>query len=115
MNYIDQLDTYLLEDYFTNLGKAIVEQMLDLYIKQSAIYLNEINQTIEDESQSSWEGKCHKMKGAAGSIGLVKVHAKLVAIEKSTDNWEVNKRYFDELCNINQISIESFSQWLLEK
>ena len=87
VNNINQLDVQLLADYIDNLGKDIVQQMLDLYIQQSDVYLQDIEQAITDESQTLWQDYCHKMKGATGSVGLVGVHALLVSCEKSTESW----------------------------
>ena len=64
------LDLDLLQGYIDNLGKAVVEQMLQLYISQSAIYIDDIRSNVSDDKQKLWQESCHKMKGAAGSVGL---------------------------------------------
>ncbi|MEW6990302.1 Hpt domain-containing protein [Colwelliaceae bacterium 6441] len=115
MSNTNQLDLILLEGYVENLGKDIVQQMLDLYIQQSVIYLQDIQQAISEASQPLWQDHCHKMKGAAGSVGLVVVHAKLVAIEKSTDSWTVKQAHFQELVDSNENAISLFKNWLADK
>lgn len=115
MNNINQLDTDLLSGYVENLGKDIVQQMLDLYIQQSVVYLKDINEAITVDSQPLWQEYCHKMKGATGSVGLTSVHANLVAIEKSTDNRDVKKGYYDQLASLNNEAIDSFTTWLSEQ
>ncbi|GLX77952.1 hypothetical protein tinsulaeT_12920 [Thalassotalea insulae] len=112
MSENNQLDMALLSGYLDNLGAEIVQQMLDLYQQQSVVYLNDINQAMEVQSQPDWQESCHKMKGAAGSAGLIGVHQKLVAIEKSTDSWPIKKQYFQELSTLNQAAISCFTQWL---
>jgi HPt (histidine-containing phosphotransfer) domain-containing protein len=112
VNNIKGLDTDLLAGYVENLGKDIVQQMLDLYIQQSVVYLKDIDEAMIACSQSLWQESCHKMKGATGSVGLTSVHAKLVAIEKSTDAWDVKKTYTEELEALNSAAINSFTTWL---
>ena len=111
----NQLDTELLAGYIDNLGKDIVQQMLDLYVQQSVIYLKDIEQAIIEQSQTLWQDYCHKMKGAAGSVGLISVHGKLVAIEKSTDSWERKQQIFEELTDKNNALINCFIKWLSEQ
>jgi len=115
VNSINNLDTELLEGYIDNLGKEIVQQMLDLYIQQSVEYMRDINNAIEQESQSLWQERCHKMKGATGSAGLIGVHSHLKAIEKTTDNWSDKKKLVEQLKQLNEAAILSFTQWLSEK
>lgn len=110
-----QLDTDLLSGYIDNLGKDIVQQMLDLYIQQSVGYIENIAQSIEEESQTLWQDHCHKMKGAAGSVGLLLVHAQLVKIEKSTESWVSKGELHQNLMLLNENAIRDFSQWLTEQ
>ena len=112
---MNQLDTDLLAGYVDNLGKDIVQQMLDLYIQQSVVYLRDIKEAITECSQPLWQEHCHKMKGATGSVGLTSVHAKLVAIEKSNDTWDVKEGYYNELAELNNAAITSFTTWLSEQ
>ncbi|WP_206485208.1 Hpt domain-containing protein [Thalassotalea sp. G2M2-11] len=107
-----QLDTTLLAGYMDNLGKEIVQQMLDLYSQQSVVYLQDIDQALTDKSQQQWQECCHKMKGATGSAGLIDVHAKLVDIEKLTDSWSEKQIHFTELSQLNTAAIDAFNQWL---
>ena len=110
----DVLDIDLLTDYFDNLGKDIVEQMLALYERQSEIYLKDIAKSISDDGQQPWQENCHKMKGAAGSVGLKQVHALLSKFEMSEQSSTTKLSMVDDLMQINQVSIRSFKQWLSE-
>ncbi|WP_286271387.1 Hpt domain-containing protein [Thalassotalea hakodatensis] len=111
-NNMKQLDTELLVGYIDNLGVDVVRQMLALYIEQSQIYLDDIAETVENENQSGWQEACHKMKGAAGSVGLSVVHQQLVQVEKSTDEWPRKREYLALLKHENQLSIITFETWL---
>jgi HPt (histidine-containing phosphotransfer) domain-containing protein len=115
VNNINQLDTDLLAGYIANLGKDIVQQMLDLYVQQSVIYLQDIKQSMIDESQSLWQEHCHKMKGAAGSVGLLAVYDSLVKIEKSADDWPLKSKTCESLNALNQAGITTFRAWLALK
>ena len=106
------LDKELLTGYLDNLGRDLVRQMLDLYVAQSETYLNEIHAALQADSQELWQERCHKMKGAAGSAGFVQVHAKLVAIEKSTEAQAVKQDYLEDLLALNQETIAAFNAWL---
>ena len=115
MNNIEQLDVNLLDGYLESLGLDIVEQMLDLYIQQSIIYLEDISDSLEQKSQELWEERCHKMKGATGSVGLLAAHAKLVVIEKISDQWAEKSTHMLELVEINREAIDTFKKWLTLK
>jgi len=106
------LDIDLLQGYIDNLGKTVVEQMLQLYINQSAIYIDDIASNISTDNQKLWQESCHKMKGAAGSVGLLLVHKKLVSIEKSEESENAKLSHIEELRELNVKANEDFSNWL---
>jgi len=113
VNNINQLDIDLLSGYVSSLGKNIVQQMLDLYVQQSEVYLCDINNSIKEQSQTLWQESCHKMKGATGSVGLSVVHAKLVGLEKSAEAWSIKQQLISELSQENEKAIASFNAWLI--
>jgi len=112
VNQTTHLDLELLQGYIDNLGKSIVQQMLDLYIGQSAIYLDEIAETVAIDKQELWQESCHKMKGAAGSVGLLIVHKKLVMIEKMEESETIKLIHLSELKALNTAAYNDFSDWL---
>ncbi|MBA6348519.1 MULTISPECIES: phosphorelay protein [unclassified Colwellia] len=115
MNYTEQLDVNLLDGYLDSLGQDIVQQMLDLYIEQSKTYIEDIIDSIAQESQVLWQERCHKMKGATGSVGLLTAHAKLVAIEKLPEQWPEKSAFISELNEINKNAVTAFKVWLDSK
>jgi HPt (histidine-containing phosphotransfer) domain-containing protein len=115
VNYIEQLDVNLLDGYLESLGLDIVEQMLELYIQQSTTYINDMSDSLEKKSQELWEERCHKMKGATGSVGLLTAHAKLVSIEKISDQWAEKTIHMSELVEVNNKAIDTFKAWLASK
>jgi HPt (histidine-containing phosphotransfer) domain-containing protein len=106
------LDLDLLVGYIDNLGKSVVEQMLQLYISQSAIYIEDIGSHLTDDQQNLWQESCHKMKGAAGSVGLLLVHKKLVAIEKIVEPEGIKQLHLSELKSLNTKAYKEFQEWL---
>ena len=112
MTNIHSIDLTLAQGYLDNLGKQVVQKMLDLYIQQSVVYIDDINASLDSKVQEQWHERCHKMKGAAGSVGLIDVHAHLVAIEKISGEWDVKRTHLVRLTNLNSDAISQFKQWL---
>ncbi|XQW84593.1 Hpt domain-containing protein [Thalassotalea piscium] len=112
MNNEHLLDKSLLKGYLDNLGQAVIEKMLDLYQQQSALYLDDIASAVDQESQYIWQESCHKMKGASGSVGFLKVHTMLVTLEKSEEKWSVKTGQLAQLEKLNNQSINAFQSWL---
>ncbi|NMP30329.1 phosphorelay protein [Thalassotalea sp. M1531] len=112
MSQAEYIDKVLIQGYLDNLGGAVVSQMLDLYEQQSQVYLEDIQGAHRAKSQQEWQERCHKMKGAAGSVGLLQVHSQLVAIEKSTDDWTKKSEYITRLISLNNDALTEFRNWL---
>lgn len=106
------IDKDLIQGYLDNLGGTVVNQMLELYKKQSSVYLSDIESAITEQSQQQWQARCHKMKGAAGSVGLLSVHQFLVDIEKSTAPWPQKSELIARLVSANSNAIAEFERWL---
>ncbi len=106
------LDEELLSGYLTTLGKDIVRQMMDLYKQQSRIYLQDVSQAVFNDSNELWQEHCHKMKGAAGSVGLKVLHGYIVTIEKSEASSEEKKALLEKLTELNDSAIAAFNTWL---
>lgn len=112
MGTIKHLDLALLEGYLEALDIDVLRQMLDLYQQQSQLYLSEIDGAIVNMDQKDWQEQCHKMKGSAASAGLTQVHEKLIAIEKSTQDWPIKSAHLKTLALLNQQAIDAFKKWL---
>jgi HPt (histidine-containing phosphotransfer) domain-containing protein len=105
------LDKPLLSSYLKTLGKATIEKMITLYEQQASLYLAEISAVVAEHQQTLWQEKCHKMKGAAGSVGFKQVHALLVDIEKSQQPMAQKKGLITQLMQLNQASLNTFHHW----
>ena len=109
------LDLELLEGYLDSLGKIIVEKMLALYCQQVEIYLNDIESAQLNDSLSGWEEHCHKMKGAAASVGMYQLHRQLKLLEKMDAAKEKKALSLKELRLSNEQGIIAFKSWLASK
>ena len=106
------LDLALLEDYLDRLGKNIVEQMFTLYSQQVDIYLRDIENAQLSDSKEDWQEHCHKMKGAAASVGMLQLHGKLKLIEKTDADKEEKGEYLAEVKLLNEQAALAFKSWL---
>lgn len=106
------LDEALLTSYVNDLNKDIVKQMIELYTQQSTIYFNDINSAVVAQSNSLWQEHCHKMKGAAGSVGLKDLHAYLVEVEKSEARSAEKLTILANISQLNISGITAFNFWL---
>ena len=106
------LNIGLIDDYKQSLGVEIIRQMLDLYIAQSAIYLEEIRSAASSSDHLLWHDKCHKMKGAASSIGFIVLRELLLSIEHSDAGEQVKLDYCAQLNQLNIEAITAFEAWI---
>lgn len=111
-NELSSLDNELLNGYVQSLGQDMVKKMLLLYRQQSLIYLADIEAALTSDNAELWQDHCHKMKGAAGSVGLKSLHARLVIMEKSVDGITKKTQQLAELHNHNNQAIADFNAWL---
>ena len=106
------LDTELLQGYVESLGKNIVEQMFTLYCQQAALYLKDIEASQVAHCEESWQEHCHKMKGAAASVGMSELHQQLKVLEKVSATRQEKSLMLAELKATNQQAINTFKTWL---
>lgn len=111
-NELIQLDSELLNGYLQSLGLDVVKQMFALYSQQGVIYLDDIENALLSGSEQLWQEHCHKMKGAAGSVGLTALHARLKLMEKTTAQMNEKAQQLVELKVHNHQALSSFKSWL---
>lgn len=111
-NTLVQIDHELLNDYVKSLGVDIVRQMLSLYSQQVVIYLEDIEKSLQCDNADLWQEHCHKMKGAAGSVGLKSLHESLVIMEKTSADITEKAQQLVELKAHNKQALETFNLWL---
>ncbi|MBO1520357.1 aerobic respiration two-component sensor histidine kinase ArcB [Oceanisphaera pacifica] len=64
------LDTVFLTDYVDTVGAAILLSSVDMLDNMAGDYLTRLNGFVADKEQSRIVEEAHKIKGAAGSVGL---------------------------------------------
>lgn len=111
-NELIQLDNELLDGYVQSLGIEVVKKMFALYRQQVTIYLEGIEDSLLCGNGPLWQEHCHKMKGAAGSVGLKALHLRLKSMEKTTANSSEKTHQLAELKVHNQQAIVEFSNWI---
>ena len=111
-NDLIQLDSGLLDGYVQSLGVDVVKQMFDLYRQQVTIYLKDIENSQLCGNTQLWQEHCHKMKGAAGSVGLKALHSRLKLMEKTTASASDKVHQLAELKIHNNQAIADFNYWL---
>lgn len=107
-----QLDIELLDGYVKGLGVNVVKQMFDLYRQQVTIYLKDIEGAMLSGNEQLWQDHCHKMKGAAGSVGLKSLHSRLKLMEKTTASISGKTHQLAELKNHNSQAMADFNDWV---
>ena len=109
---IQTLDLALLQGYMDSLGNIIVDKMFSLYKQQVILYLSDIENAQLEDSGLLWQESCHKMKGASGSVGLIRLHGMLVTLEKVTASKSEKAVLLNELKDENEKAITAFQHWL---
>jgi len=109
---LTQLDNELLDDYVQSLGNGVVKQMFALYAQQAIIYLKDIENSLLCGNTQLWQEHCHKMKGAAGSVGLKALHSRLKLMEKTVASTSDKAHQLAELKVHNKQAMIDFNDWL---
>lgn len=112
-NTEDLLDTDMLQQYIDLVGPQLIYQSLDMFEKMMPGYLAvlESNMTARDQKGITEEG--HKIKGAAGSVGLR--HLQQVAQQIQTSSlpawWDNVQEWVDELKHEWRHDVKVLRDW----
>ncbi len=109
------LDVVLLNDYLSRLGIDIIVNMYALYIRQSAIYLKDIEKALELKDSVLWQEHCHKMKGAASSVGLKSLYFLLSSIEETNETMEERELMYKNLVIKNNNDSLLLQKWIKQQ
>ncbi len=107
-----QLDIELLDGYLQGMGSEVVKKMFTLYQQQVLIYLKDIERSLLCDNAKLWQEHCHKMKGAAGSVGLIALFERLKLMEKTTEDKKSKTAQLIALKIHNEQAIDDFDTWL---
>ncbi|MDX5629498.1 MULTISPECIES: aerobic respiration two-component sensor histidine kinase ArcB [unclassified Brenneria] len=110
----DLLDIAMLEQYLELVGPKLIYQGLDMFEQMMPGYLAilDSNMTARDQKGITEEG--HKIKGAAGSVGLR--HLQQVAQQIQTDTlpawWDNVQEWIDELKHDWRHDVQVLRDWV---
>ncbi|NKI76137.1 aerobic respiration two-component sensor histidine kinase ArcB [Dickeya sp. CFBP 2040] len=110
------LDIPMLEQYLTLVGPKLIHQSLAMFEQMMPGYLAilDSNMTARDQKGIAEEG--HKIKGAAGSVGLK--HLQQVAQQIQTTTlpawWDNVQEWIDELKHDWQQDVQALKDWVSE-
>ncbi|CAI85638.1 aerobic respiration two-component sensor histidine kinase ArcB [Pseudoalteromonas translucida] len=111
------LDVETIEDFVNSMGLVVFKRSSQLFEKLNPQYQQELLTSLNSGDREEYKSVAHKLKGAAGSVGLndVQLHAKVMeygALDKSD---EVLKQWLDVLAdkiNEGQHALHLFLQQL---
>jgi HPt (histidine-containing phosphotransfer) domain-containing protein len=131
----DILNTDLIQGYKERLKPEVLTKMITLYAQQSSLYFNDIEEALAAlpntqndsishlavnkeeelaliEKYEAWKSACHKMKGAAASIGLLSVYEFAKEMEHMEGGKDEKIAMFFQLKQSNKDCIEAYLQLL---
>ncbi len=93
------LDTVFLTDYVDTVGAAILLSSVDLLDSMAGDYLSKLNDFVTARDQDGIVDEAHKIKGAAGSVGLKRVQqlAQQIQSPELPDWWQQLEDWVSEL------------------
>ena len=111
------LDIETIEDFVNSMGLVVFRRSSQLFEKLSPQYQQELLTSLTAGDREEYESVAHKLKGAAGSVGLndVQLHAKVMEHGAIDESDEVLKKWLDVLAdkiNEGQKALHLFLQQL---
>lgn len=108
------LDITMLEQYIELVGPQLIVQSLEMFEKMMPGYLEvlDLNMTARDQKGIAEEG--HKIKGAAGSVGLVHLQqlAKQIQSPELPAWWDNVQEWIDELKHEWRNDVAVLREWV---
>jgi len=111
---VQVLDLDILEQYTQAIGGKVLLGSVDLFAEQYPQYLNILKQHFNNGDYDLTAAEGHKMKGAAGSIGLARLALWGQMIQsRDQDQWIENTAKIIKLLENSYVSdIETLRQYL---
>ena len=111
------LDVETIEDFVNSMGLEVFKRSSGLFEKLNPQYQQELQSALNQNDREEYKSVAHKLKGAAGSVGLndVQLHAKKMEHGALDESDEVLKEWLDILAdkiNEGQSALHSFLQLL---
>ncbi|GGB41267.1 aerobic respiration control sensor protein [Oceanisphaera marina] len=108
------LDTVFLTDYVDTVGAAILLSSVDMLDRMAEDYLNKLNGFVANKEQDGIVEEAHKIKGAAGSVGLKRVQllAQQIQSPDLPDWWQQLDGWVSELNHHLAMDLLVLRDWL---
>ncbi|KTF11341.1 aerobic respiration two-component sensor histidine kinase ArcB [Pseudoalteromonas carrageenovora] len=111
------LDVETIEDFVNSMGLEVFKRSSKLFEKLNPQYQQEMLTSLNSNDREEYKSVAHKLKGAAGSVGLndVQLHAKVMEYGAIEESDEVLQKWLDVLAdkiNEGQQALHLFLQQL---
>ncbi|MFP2770940.1 aerobic respiration two-component sensor histidine kinase ArcB [Oceanisphaera sp. KMM 10153] len=108
------LDTVFLTDYVDTVGAAILLSSVDMLDKMAGDYLSKLNGFMAEKDQDGIVEEAHKIKGAAGSVGLKRMQllAQQIQSPDLPDWWQQLDARVNELNALLPADLVILRRWL---
>ncbi|MFL3652777.1 MAG: aerobic respiration two-component sensor histidine kinase ArcB [Pseudoalteromonas sp.] len=111
------LDVETIEDFVNSMGLEVFKRSSQLFEKLNPQYQQEMLTSLNSNDREEYKSVAHKLKGAAGSVGLndVQLHAKVMEYGAIEESDEVLQKWLDVLAdkiNEGQQALHLFLQQL---
>ncbi|OIN07388.1 aerobic respiration two-component sensor histidine kinase ArcB [Oceanisphaera psychrotolerans] len=108
------LDTVFLTDYVDTVGAAILLSSVDLLDSMAGDYLSKLNDFVSARDQDGIVDEAHKIKGAAGSVGLKRVQqlAQQIQSPELPEWWQQLEGWVSELNQCLPGDLATLRRWL---
>ncbi|WP_411705178.1 aerobic respiration two-component sensor histidine kinase ArcB [Edaphovirga cremea] len=110
------LDVVMLDQYLQLVGPSLIHQSLDIFEQVMPAYLAVLDSNMTARDQKGITEEAHKIKGAAGSIGLK--HLQQVAQQIQTPSlpawWDNVQEWIDELKQDWRHDVQVLRDWVAE-
>ncbi|SHH89483.1 Aerobic respiration control sensor protein ArcB [Vibrio aerogenes CECT 7868] len=117
MKYARLLDLDMLTSYVDIVGEQPVIDSIEMFAQMMPEYLEILDSNMVAKDQAGITSEAHKIKGAAGAIGLRRIQS-VAQMAQSPDEpawWENIGDWVDEIKTEYQHDLEVLRQWLSER
>lgn len=110
------LDTEILQQYLDTLGKDLLLSSVNLFADTMPDYLLRLNTNLTAKDQDAVVEEAHKIKGAAGSVGLKRISqvAQLAQSPEQPSWWQNIDDWVEQINAEYVIDVERLKEWIAD-
>ncbi|ART80234.1 aerobic respiration two-component sensor histidine kinase ArcB [Oceanisphaera avium] len=111
------LDCVFLNDYVDTVGARILLSSVDMLDTMASDYLQKLNDFVSAKQQTEIVEEAHKIKGAAGSVGLKRIQqlAQLIQTPEQENWWQTMPNWTAELNHHLPSDLATLRHWLEQR